>query len=150
MSGHDETYYLVRADCLPEALKKTAEVKQQLLTDETLSVQEAVNKAGMSRSSFYKYRDAIFPFNAMMKEKILTLSLRLEHRSGLLSQVLASIAQVGANVLTIHQTIPLQGMASIVLSMDTSSLHKETMEFLHMLQQIDGVVRVELLGRSDR
>ena len=109
MAHSEDPFYLVRADVLPEAIQKTIEAKRMLETGEAHTVQEAVEKAGISRSSFYKYRDSVFPFNAMMKEKIITLSLMLEHRSGVLSNVLGYLASLGCNVLTIHQTIPLQG-----------------------------------------
>jgi len=109
MAHSEDPFYLVRADVLPEAIQKTIEAKRMLETGEAHTVQEAVEKAGISRSSFYKYRDSVFPFNAMMKEKIITLSLTLEHRSGVLSSVLGYLASLGCNVLTIHQTIPLQG-----------------------------------------
>jgi chorismate mutase len=108
-----------------------------------------VERVGLSRSSFYKYRDSVFPFNAMMKEKIITLSLMLEHRSGVLSNVLGYLASLGCNVLTIHQTIPLQGVANVALSVDTAQVTYKVMEITDGLQEISGVRSAILVGSGE-
>lgn len=146
--NNEEIYYLVRADILPEAIIKTVEAKKILSNQEASTVYEAVEKVGLSRSAYYKYKDGIFSFNAMMKEKIITISMDLEHRSGLLSKVLSSIAQTGGNVLTINQTIPLQDIANIVMSIDTVYINCEITELLNILKSLEGVRRVQLIGRG--
>jgi chorismate mutase len=108
----EEQFVLVRLDMLPEAVQKTLEAKHLLETGKVITVQEAVDQVGLSRSSFYKYKDSVFPFNKMVNEKIVTLSMVLEHRAGVLSNVLSYLAQNEASVLTIHQTIPLNGQAN--------------------------------------
>ena len=150
MSGikENEVFYLVRADILPEAILKTIEAKKLLQNQEVETVNEAVKRVDLSRSAFYKYKDGIFPFNAMMKEKIVTISMDLEHRSGTLSKMLSYIADIGGNVLTINQTIPLQDMANIVISIDTAYLQPGISELLDGLKEIKGVKRVQLIGRG--
>lgn len=148
MSKRDEKFYLIRADILPESIAKTIEVKKLLESGEIDTVNEAVERVGLSRSAFYKYKDAIFPFNAMMSEKIMTVSLTLEHRSGILSKVLQFVAEKGGNVLTINQTIPLQGIANVAMSVDMAQLHMPTTEFLDLLEKLHGVRKAMIVGRG--
>ncbi|WP_027414901.1 ACT domain-containing protein [Aneurinibacillus terranovensis] len=148
MSHPDEMFYLIRADILPESITKTIEAKKLLESGEAETVHEAVEKVGLSRSAYYKYKDSIFPFNSMMREMIITVSLNLEHRSGILSKVLSFVADRGGNVLTINQTIPLQGMANVALSIDTAGLLLPTTEFLDELQGLEGVKRAVIVGRG--
>nr|WP_147675161.1 ACT domain-containing protein [Numidum massiliense] len=148
MSG-DEQFYLIRADILPEAIVKTVEAKKLLASGKVETVGEAVGRVGLSRSAFYKYKDGIYPFSAAMKEMIITVSMNLEHRSGVLSRVLSYVAGVGGNVLTINQTIPLQGMANVAMSIDTTHLAKGITQFLEELQTVDGVKRALIVGRSE-
>ena len=149
MAHSEDPFYLATAYVLPEAIQKTIEAKRMLETGEAHTVQEAVEKAGISRSSFYKYRDSVFPFNAMMKEKIITLSLTLEHRSGVLSSVLGYLASLGCNVLTIHQTIPLQGVANVALSVDTAQVTKRVTEITEGLQELPGVRSAILVASGE-
>lgn len=147
-NNKDELYFLVRADILPTAIVKTIEVKKMLSANDSLTVNEAVNRVGLSRSAFYKYKDRIFPFNEMLKEKIITISLDLEHRSGLLSKLLSEVAKSGGNVLTINQTIPLQEVANIMMSVDTTNMTDSVTSFLDTLKNMEGVKRVQVVGRS--
>lgn len=100
----------------------------------------------LSRSAFYKYRDAIFPFHTMIKEKIITLSIHLEDRSGSLSELLGVVAQANSNVLTINQTIPLQGRANVTLTIDTAAISMELRQLVSKIKEIEAVVSVEIIG----
>ncbi|AQS55201.1 ACT domain-containing protein [Novibacillus thermophilus] len=145
----DETFFLVRSDILPETMMKVVEAKELLETRQVETVGEAVKRVGLSRSAFYKYKDGIHPFNAMTKEKIVTVSMNLEHRSGVLSKVLSYVARVGGNVLTINQTIPLQGLANVAMSVDTVQMEQGMTQFLEGLQEVDGVRKAFVVGRSE-
>ncbi|KXG43072.1 ACT domain-containing protein [Tepidibacillus infernus] len=144
----EEIYYLVRSDILPEAILKTIEAKKLLDSHEVETVYEAVEKVGLSRSAYYKYKDGVFPFNAMMKEKIVTISMDLEHKSGILSKVLTYIAQIGGNILTINQTIPLQETANVILSIDTVYMELSVTDLLDTLKKMPGVRKTQILGRG--
>ena len=144
----EEKFYLIRADILPESIAKTIEAKKMLESGEVDTVNEAVDRVGLSRSAFYKYKDGIYPFNAMMSEKIMTITFLLEHTSGYLSKVLTFVADQGGNVLTINQTIPLQGIATISMSVDMAQLRVSSTEFLENLQQIPGVRKAMIVGRG--
>ncbi|HJV44295.1 MAG TPA: ACT domain-containing protein [Bacillota bacterium] len=148
MDVREEKFYLVRDDILPEAIQKTIEAKKLLESGEAGTIHEAVERVGLSRSAYYKYKDGIFPFNAMMKQMIITLSLQLEHRAGVLSGVLMFIAGKGGNILTINQTIPLQGIANLALSVDTGLLSLSTTDFMDELGELDGVRKAMIIGRG--
>lgn len=100
------TFYLVREEILPEAIKKTIKVKEILKRGEVKTINEAVEKMGLSRSAYYKYKDYVFPFYEASKDKIITLSLLLEHKSGVLSKVLNTVAADSGSIMTINQGIP--------------------------------------------
>ncbi|WP_413374547.1 ACT domain-containing protein [Alkalihalobacillus sp. 1P02AB] len=146
MSQPQKQFYLVREDILTDAMQKTLEVKSLLESGKMKKINEAVHRVGLSRSAFYKYKDGIFPFHTMMKEKIITLSLNLVDRSGTLSQLLTLIANSGANILTINQSIPLQGRAHITLSINTSSMKIDLNELKAKIEDLEAVEKVELVG----
>jgi chorismate mutase len=110
------------------------------------SVWDAVNKVDLSRSAFYKYRDSVFPFHTIVKERLITLFFQLEDRSGTLSQLLGVVALSGCNVLTIHQTIPIQGRANVTLSLNVAQMGIEIDELLTQLRRLEFVEKVEVLG----
>lgn len=142
----DRKFYLVREDVLPEAMKKTLEVKEMLERGKAESVWDAVHRVDLSRSAFYKYRDTVFPFSTIKQERLITLFFHLEDRSGTLSKLLSVVASSGCNVLTIHQTIPLQGRANVTMSLNTSDIRMEIDEFLTELMNLEFVDKVEVLG----
>jgi chorismate mutase len=146
MDNFDKKFYLVREDVLPEAMKKTIEVKEMLERGKADSIADAVLKVDLSRSAFYKYRDTVFPFSTIQKEKIISLFFHLEDRSGTLSNLLSVVAISGCNVLTIHQTIPLQGRANVTLSLNTSNITTTLDDLLTELRKLEFVEKVEVLG----
>lgn len=131
---------------LPDAMLKTVEAKKLLDSGKAYKINEVVQKVDLSRSAFYKYKDGIFPFHTMVKEKIITLSIHLEDQSGTLSKLLSMVAQTGANVLTINQTIPLQGRATITLTIETAAMNSDVTVLLNKIESMDSVVKVELIG----
>jgi len=143
-----EQYYLVREDILPEAVLKTVQAKELLAQGAVKTIHEAVDQVGLSRSAFYKYKDGIFPLSKLDRERIITVSMDLEHRSGILSKVLVLIADLEGNVLTIHQSIPLQGMANATISVDTSQMGEKLNELLGILRKQEGVIRAAIIGQG--
>ncbi|KON86901.1 MULTISPECIES: ACT domain-containing protein [Bacillales] len=142
----DKKFYLVREDVLPEAMKKTLDAKEMIERGKAESVWDAVQKVDLSRSAFYKYRDTVFPFHTVVKERLITLFFHLEDRSGTLSHLLGVVASSGCNVLTIHQTIPLQGRANVTLSLNVTEMGIEIEELLARLRKLEFVEKVEVLG----
>lgn len=146
MKQNVSQFYLVREDVLTESMRKTIEAKALLESGKIEQINDAVATVGLSRSAYYKYRDSIIPFHSLVKEKIITLFIFLQDRSGALSQVLLTVAELGCNVLTINQTIPLQGKANVTLSVEIESMVVDINELIHRLETIDAVKRVELIG----
>jgi chorismate mutase len=142
----DGKFYLVREDVLPEAIKKTLQAKELLDRGKADSISEAVQSIDLSRSAFYKYRDTVFPFHTIVKERIITLFFHLEDRSGTLSYLLGEVANTGCNILTIHQTIPLQGRANVTLSLNVADITVDIEEMLNSLRKLEFVEKVEMLG----
>ena len=111
--AEDNQYYVVRNKAVPEVLLKVVEAKRLLDSEKAITVQEATERVGISRSSFYKYKDDIFPFHDNARGKTITFVLQMDDKPGLLSAVLKTIAEYNGNILTIHQTIPINGVASL-------------------------------------
>ena len=139
-------YYLVDADMLPEIFLKVADAKERLQTGEAATVADAVNQVGISRSAFYKYKDAIHPFQDLKRGHIITFSLMLRDRPGALSGVLGVFAECSANILTINQSIPVNGAANVTISAETSGMSVEMEIMLRRLQEAEGVIRAEALA----
>lgn len=144
----DRQHYIVAHDILPDAIKKTAEAKELLARGEAPTVNDAVRMVGMSRSAFYKYREGVFPFHRAVHNKIITISLLLEHKSGVLSTILNTIAAEQGNILTINQGIPLQGLANATISLDSAGMQVSVETLLKAVNLIKGVKRVEVIGQS--
>jgi chorismate mutase len=146
MDHFDKKFYLVREDVLPEAMKKAVEAKEMLNRGKAESIWDAVKQVDLSRSAYYKYKDTVFPFSTIKREKLITLFFHLEDRSGTLSKLLSVVATSGCNVLTIHQTIPLQGRANVTLSLNTGNMEIEMDDMLSELRKLEFVEKVEVLG----
>ena len=139
-------YYLVDADMLPEIFLKVADAKERLQTGEAATVADAVNQVGISRSAFYQYKDAVHPFQDLKRGHIITFSLMLRDRPGALSGVLGVFAECSANILTINQSIPVNGTANVTISAETSGMCVEMETMLNRLQTSVGVIRAEALA----
>ena len=143
-----ERYFVVREDILPEAIVKTIQVKDMLQRGEAATVHEATERVGLSRSAFYKYKDGVYAMNQLKRERIATVSMDLEHRSGVLSKVLGLVAVSEGNVLTINQSIPLQGLANVVISVDTSLMSGSLQELVEAIRGQDGVRKASVIGQG--
>lgn len=137
-------YFIIEAEALPEVFRKVAEAKQLLENGKAATVNEAARLTGISRSAFYKYRDSIEPFQNLMAGRILTFQLQLRDVTGLLSSILSIFAQFGANILTINQTIPVNGSAAVTISAETHAMEQGVESLLRELRSIDGVLRAEI------
>ena len=139
-------YYIVSANVLPEIFIKVAEAKRMLLSGEVKTVGAATNLVGISRSAFYKYKDAIQPFNNMKSGRIITFYTMLKDNPGVLSNLLSIFAKSGANILTINQSIPVNGCAAVTVSAETSDMEQSLEELMAVVAEQPGVVRLEILA----
>ncbi|MBB6715760.1 ACT domain-containing protein [Clostridium gasigenes] len=139
-------YYIISEKVLPEIFKKVLSVKESLFNGSTKDVIEAVNKEGISRSTYYKYKDYIFPMNETIYSKKITLVVLLSHEAGTLSKVLDCIAYNKGNVITINQDIPINMAANVTITLDVSRIDGEIKGLLIKLRAVDNVVSVRLLA----
>ena len=139
-------YYIVEASALPEVFLKVAEAKRLLSTGEASTVNEATRITGISRSAFYKYRDALLPFQNMMTGRIITFQLLLHDEPGLLSEILTILANAKANIITINSIVPTNGTAVVTISAETIDLNVSLEELMNRLSVFRGVVKAEVLA----
>lgn len=145
MSGKSQ-YFVVKQKAVPEVLLKVVEAKKLLETNAVETVQEAADQVGISRSSFYKYKDDIFPFHENVRGKTITFVLQMRDEPGLLSDVLKVVADHNANILTIHQSIPINGMASTTLSVDILPNTGNVADMIEIIEGKNGVQHLKILG----
>ena len=146
MSSEHPKYYLVEADALPEVFVKVTEAKALLETGEAKTVAEAVDKVDLSRSAYYKYKDSIRPFRDLKRDTIMTFHITLHDRPGTLAAVLSIFPESGANILTINQSIPVSGVATVTVSAETAGMTVGTEELMERLQATVGIIRAEVLA----
>ena len=139
-------YYIVEASALPEVFLKVAEAKRLLSTGEATTVNEATRMTDISRSAFYKYRDAVLPFQNMMTGRIITFQFLLHDEAGLLSEILNLFAAAKANILTINSIVPTNGTAVVTMSAETMDLAIPVENLMQSLEDCKGVVKVEVLS----
>lgn len=137
-------YYLVEAKMLPEIFIKVVQAKELLQTGEAATVGEATGELGISRSAFYKYKDAVTPFKDMKGGRIITFNITLLDKKGALSSVLSVFTDTGANILTINQSIPINGTALVTISAETTEMRITLEELLNELQYASGVRKVDI------
>ena len=141
-------YYVLKEKAVPEVLLKVVEAKRLIESGKIACVQEATGKVGISRSSFYKYKDDIFAFHDTAKGRTITLVIQLDDEPGLLSVVLKTVAEFHANILTIHQSIPINGIASLTLSVDVLPQTGDVAEMLEHIEEQEGIHYVKILARE--
>lgn len=141
-------YFVVKQKAVPEVLLKVVEAKRLLESERVLTIQEATDKVGISRSSFYKYKDDIFPFHENVKGKTITFVIQLDDEPGILSAVLKTVAEYKANILTIHQSIPINGIATLTLSVDVLVTTGDIAVMIEDMEKIVGIHYVKILARE--
>ena len=147
MSERKAKYYVLKEKAVPEVLLKVIEAKKLMETG-NLTVQEATERAGISRSSFYKYKDDIFPFHEQTRGKTITFIIQMDDEPGLLSGVLQTIARFHGNILTIHQSIPINGIATLTLSVDILPGEGNAEAMVEEIEQREGIHYLKILGKE--
>lgn len=142
------TYFVLKEKAVPEVLLKVVAAKKLIDTGKCESVQEATEQVGISRSSFYKYKDDIFPFHEDTKGKTINMVIQLEDEPGILSSVLDVIAHFRVNILTIHQSIPVNGFATLTISVDVLEDSGDFSDLVSAIENVNGVHYVKILARE--
>ena len=141
-------YYVVRKKAVPEVLLKVVEAKRLMETGECATIQDASDRVGISRSSFYKYKDDIFPFHQNARGKTISLFMQTTDRPGILSDVLKIVAECGANIMSIHQGLPVGGLASITLSLGVLPSTGDVSAMIEGIEKTGGVRQLKILGEE--
>ena len=144
----DDKYYIVKKKALPEVLLKVVEAKRLLDSERVFTIQEATDAVEISRSSFYKYKDGIFPFHENNRGRTINLMMQVDDVPGLLSNLLNKIAQADANILTIHQSIPIGGIASLTIGVEILPQTVEVAKLIELVEATQGVHYLKILGRE--
>ena len=141
-------YFVVRERAVPEVLLKVVQAKKLLDSEKVSTVQEAAEQIGISRSSFYKYKDDIFPFHEETRGKTITFIIQMDDEPGILSVVLQTIAHFHGNILTIHQSIPINGIATLTLSGDILPGEGDAEAMIEEIESQEGIHYLKILGRE--
>lgn len=140
------SYYLVESGAIPSYFEKVIKVKSLMNSGRCKTVNEAVEKVNISRSTYYKYKDKVYPFTESSKGKIITFGFTVQDIPGVLSQMLGTIAKAKANILTINQSIPVNTIANITISIKTTESTHDIMELIKKLTAIEGVNKADILS----
>ena len=138
--------YLVDASVLPTVYKKVVDAKELIETGSVRTVAEAVERAGISRSAYYKYKDSVSAFHDLKRGSIMTFHAMLRDVSGVLSSLLAIFADIGANILTINQSIPINGTAALTITAETDSMRVSADELITLAESLNGLISFSVLA----
>lgn len=139
-------YYIVEASALPEVFIKVAEAKRLLSTGKAATVNDATQMTGISRSAFYKYRDAIMPFQDMRSSRMVTFQILLHDEPGSLNKLLTILADHQANIMTINSTVPSNGSGVVTIAAETVNLEVPLEDLLEEFRQVPGVIKADILA----
>ena len=142
------SYYVLKEKAVPEVLLKVVEAKRLFESGKAASVQDATDAVGISRSSFYKYKDDIFPYHENERGKSITLVIQLNDEPGLLSNILRAIDMFKCNIMTIHQSVPINGIASLTLSIDVFHTEDKVDEMVSKIEEVEGVHYAKIIARE--
>ena len=148
MTEEKTKYFVVKQRAVPEVLLKVVEAKKLLESEQVMTVQEAAERVGISRSSFYKYKDDILPFYDNTKGKTVTFVMQMDDRQGLFSDLLHVVAVYRANILTIHQSIPVNGVATLTLSVEVRADTGNVARMVEEMEEQRGIHYVKILARE--
>lgn len=141
-------YFVVRERAVPDVLLKVVEAKKLLDSGKAATIQEAADRTSISRSSYYKYKDDIFPFHEETRGKTINFIIQMDDAPGLLSSVLQTVARFHGNILTIHQSIPINGVATLTLSVEILPGEGNAEAMVETIEQSEGIHYLQILGRE--
>ena len=144
----EKVYYIIREDVLPEAVKKTLIMKKALEENPKLSILEASKRFDLSRSAYYKYKDTIFPIEDIQRQSILSLSIDVDDIPGILGKILRIVNDEKCSVLTIHQTVPINARATIMISLEIDAEHTNIEKLTKQIKNLEFVNGIKVIGVS--
>ncbi len=146
MSDSKPKYFLVNADILPDVYARVIEAKKLLASGDAANATQAAKLAQISRSAYYKYKDGVFEYNSEVSKDMVTLSMKLEDTKGVLSAITNELYMVGANVLSINQEIPQNGVADVTLTMFVADMTVDVSVLVNKLRTVSGVKTIQIVS----
>lgn len=146
MNDNGSRLIVVSSCVLPEIITKVLEVKKLLANREEKSSAAACKRIGISRSAYYKYKDCVFSYEEKLTQKIINISAQLKDEPGVLSSVLLALHSLNANILTLNQSIPVDGVAGITVSLRLNENTYDMNEIRSIISEVSGVVEVRILS----
>jgi len=145
---NDKTFYIISQDILTDGMKKTLKAKELLENNQASTISQATQMVGLSRPSFYRYKDNIYKTMPKLSNIVSIYLFILDH-SGVLSNVLNTISHSNANILTINQEIPLGQNARVSLYIKTKHMNIEIHHLINQLNSLEGVIEAKF-SNGDR
>lgn len=142
----NDRFLMIHTSVLPDIFEKVIEVKELMKTGKVREITEAVKMVGISRSTYYKYKDFVFTVAGNMNNHKVIIALTLDHEPGTLSKILDNIAYYKGNILTINQEIPINNTANVNITFDISNLKIEFNKLLDEIKNMDHVIKLELVA----
>lgn len=139
-------YYVVSGDILPDVLEQVMQARILLQSGKAKRISEVVKMVGISRGTYYKYKDAVFSFNAEQSNRKAIISMILRNEKGTLSKVLSLVSVKQVNVLAINQTIPINGIANVALTLDISDLEISIQSLVSLIEAMPMVEKADLVA----
>lgn len=139
-------YYVVSGDILPDVLEQVMQARILLQSGKAKRISEAVKMVGISRGTYYKYKDAVFSFNAEQSNRKAIISMILRNEKGTLSKVLSLVSVKQVNVIAINQTIPINGIANVALTLDISDLEISIQSLVSLIEAMPMVEKADLVA----
>lgn len=139
-------FYVVSSDILPDVLEKVMKAQMLLTSGKVPNISEATKAVGISRGTYYKYKDAVFAFNSEQSNRKAVISMIVKNEKGALSKVLSLVSVKSVNVLAINQTIPINGICNVSLTLDISELEISIQSLNALIEAMPMVERVDLVA----
>lgn len=139
-------FIVVDSAVLPDVFKKVLEVKKLMANKGAKSFASACKRIGISRSAYYKYKDSVFSYEEMLVERIINIYVLLKDEPGVLSRLLSFLHSLNANILTVNQNIPVDGVASVNISLKLQGNSDLDVATLDRISEDDGVVEIKILS----
>ncbi len=142
-----DEYLIVRADVLPDVFRKVIDVKNLLDSGEVFSVSSAVQRIKISRSAYYKYRDAVRPFAETKRGMMFSILLQIENFSGILPAAMEAISNSGARIINLHQNVAIKGLSTVLVTLDDALMKDTTAELLTRLRRVHGIRTITIVDK---
>lgn len=139
-------YLIVHKSILPDYFDSVIHARHLLESGKAESVSDAVRMVGISRSTFYKYKDFILETGGLLEGRKAVFSMILSHEPGILSHVLQTVSQADASVLTITQNLPIHHKASVTITLDVSAMGGTLETLLNSIAQLPGVENARVIA----